>query len=168
MGEAISFFLITIVAIGVAIFSYKLHRNSHKISKDAEKQYEAIDLAFYKDKGTHFRKPVDECFIIEEKTKEAVENVEYKDFIDYMNRLGSRYETVFVDMRKTRISCYVNFFGKERLISQIVDYDHTVVEIKVRMQGYIDVYIMEETDYEGEKIHSWYMDISFLDKPIFE
>lgn len=162
-----------LIVIAIVLFStfifYKLHKASHKADNKLKKQEEIDELSFYKREGKHFRKAFDECFIIQEKVKEDILDVEAKDFRDYMTRPGSKYrDEVFIESNKTRISCYAELLGEERLLYKIVDYDYTVVQMKARMQGYIDLYIIEETYEDGDYVYGWFFDTTFLEKDLFE
>lgn len=156
-----------IISLLIAFIAYKIHKYFHNVNKKQEKKIEDIKLDIYKNTGRHIRKPIDEFFITENKEKEDVSDVEAKDFQDYISRPRSRFENdVFVEVNKTRISCYVDILGKERLLYKNVNYDYTVVQVKARMQGYIDIYIVEGIDENGKNSYDWHFDTSFLEKDL--
>lgn len=67
--------------------------------------------------------------------------------------------------KSTTIECFHQDWDRIKKYQTTRNVDSTVTQVKINLQGFVDVYIAPQTDYEEQCYH---IDLEFLDKSIDE
>jgi len=155
---------LTTIAIST-IGLYLLFRVTKYFTNKTEKQNQENHKKFSKnirDNWDLIKIKSSDCEII--KFDELVDEntIEKKDenFLEWINKDPHRQN--MVNEKRSKLVC--NIFEKNKVDRQfvkVIQIDNTVLEFKVRIQDYINVYIPR--DFESDE---YYIDLDFLDKPI--
>ncbi len=85
---------------------------------------------------------------------------ENENFFEWISK-DPNHENLITEKRSKLICNLIRNNQIEKKFVKIILMDHTVLEFKVKMQDYINVYVMKDFE-EG----NYYIDLGFLDDPI--
>jgi hypothetical protein len=88
---------------------------------------------------------------------------ENETFLEWLSKDRRKYVNLVTEKR-TKIVCYFKDNNQtERKLETIVKADNTIVEVKVKMQDYINIYIPRDIRFNED---DYYIDLEFLEEPI--
>jgi hypothetical protein len=155
--------LILALYIALLLVAFFFSKRSSKRRKEANKKDHQRFLEHIRKDWLHIQAKASNCQIIKFDAiiDENLVEKENESFLEWMNKGGKKITNLVIDKR-SKLVCYVEINNIKRKFEKIIHLDDTVVEVKVKKQEYISIYILKNPETSEPEYDSYYIDLEFL------